>query len=101
MATVSVKISDNTKAKLQRQAKSQGLTSHALMVSAIESVVVSQSEQQQSFVQQAVKARQKLIQTGQAVDGAALSQYLKAKARGKAVPKPSAVHLHLLKPESA
>jgi len=100
MATVSVKISDKTKAKLQRQAKSQGLTSHALMVSAIESVV-SQSEQQQSFVQQALKARQKLIQTGQALDGAALSQYLKAKARGKAVPKPSLVHLHLLKPEAA
>ena len=100
MATVSVKISDNTKAKLQRQAKSQGLTSHALMVSAIESVV-SQSEQQQSFVQQAVKARQKLIQTGQALDGTALSQYLKAKARGKSVPKPSPVHLHLLKPEAA
>jgi ribosomal 50S subunit-associated protein YjgA (DUF615 family) len=70
------------------------------MVSAIESVV-SQSEQQQSFVQQALKARQKLIQTGQAVDGAALSQYLKAKARGNAVPKPSLVHLHLLKPEAA
>ena len=100
MATVSVKISDGTKAKLQRQAKSQGLTSHALMVSAIESVV-SQSEQQHSFIQQAVKARQKLIQTGQAVDGAALSQYLKAKVRGKAVPKPTAVHLHLLKPEAA
>jgi predicted transcriptional regulator len=100
MATVSVKISDNTKAKLQRQAKSQGLTSHALMVSAIESVV-SQSEQQQSFVQQAVKARQKLIQTGQALDGDALSQYLKAKARGKSMPKPSPVHLHLLKPEAA
>ena len=99
MATVSVKISDNTKAKLQRQAKSQGLTSHALMVSAIESVV-SQSEQQQSFVQQAVKARQKLIQTGQAFDGAALSQYLKAKARGKTVPKPLPIHLHLLKPEA-
>jgi hypothetical protein len=100
MATVSVKISDNTKAKLQRQAKSQGLTSHALMVSAIESVV-SQSEQQQSFVQQALKARQKLIHSGQALDGAALSQYLKAKARGKSVPKPSLVHSHLLKPEVA
>jgi predicted transcriptional regulator len=100
MATVSVKISDNTKAKLQRQAKSQGMTSHALMVSAIESVV-SQSEQQQSFVQQALKARQKLIQSGQALDGAALSQYLKAKARGQVSAKPSPVHLHLLKPEAA
>jgi predicted transcriptional regulator len=99
MATVSVKISDNTKAKLQRQAKTQGLTSHALMVSAIESVV-SQSEQQHSFIQQALKARQKLIQTGQAFDGAALSQYLKAKARGKTAPKPLPVHLHLLKPEA-
>ena len=100
MATVSVKISDNTKAKLQRQAKTQGLTSHALMVSAIESVV-SQSEQQHNFIQQAVKARQKMIQTGQALDGAALSEYLKAKARGKTLTKPSPVHLHLLKPEAA
>ena len=39
MATVSVEISDSTKAKIQRQAKTQGVTSHALMVSAIESVV--------------------------------------------------------------
>ena len=99
MATVSVKISDSTKAKIQRQAKTQGVTSHALMVSAIESVL-SQSEQQHSFIQQALKARLKLIQTGQAFDGAALSQYLKAKARGKTVPKPLPVHLHLLKPEA-
>ena len=99
MATVSVKISDSTKAKIQRQAKTQGVTSHALIVSAIESVV-SQSEQQHSFIQQALKARQKLIQTGQAFDGAALSQYLKAKARGKTVPKPLPVHLHLLKHEA-
>ena len=99
MATVSVKISDSTKAKIQRQAKTQGVTSHALMVSAIESVV-SQSEQQHSFIQQALKARLKLIQTGQAFDGASLSQYLKAKARGKTVPKPLPVHLHLLKPEA-
>jgi hypothetical protein len=70
------------------------------MVSAIESVV-SQSEQQHSFIQQAVKARQKMIQTGQALDGAALSEYLKAKARGKTLTKPSPVHLHLLKPEAA
>jgi len=39
MATVSVKISDSIKAKIQRQAKTQGVTSHALMVSAIEAVV--------------------------------------------------------------
>ena len=99
MATVSVKISDSTKAKIQRQAKTQGVTSHALMVSAIGSVV-SQSEPQHSFIQQALKARLKLVQTGQAFDGAALSQYLKAKARGKTVPKPLPVHLHLLKPEA-
>ncbi len=99
MATVSVKLADITKAKLQRQAKAHGVTTHALMVSAIEAVV-SQSEQQHSFIQQAQKARQKLIQTGQALDGATLSQHLKAKVRGKAVSKPSAVHLHLLKPEA-
>ena len=99
MVTVSVKLAESTKAKLQRQAKAHGVTTHALMVSAIESVV-SQSEQQHSFIQQALKARQKLIQSGQAFDGAALSQYLKGKARGKTVPKPLPVHLHLLKPEA-
>ena len=100
MATVSVKLADSTKAKLQRQAKAHGVTTHALMVSAIEAAV-EHTELQQSFVQQAVKARQKLVQSGQVFDGAALSQYLKAKARGKPLTKPSTVHLHLLKPEAA
>ena len=39
MVTVSVKLAESTKAKLQRQAKAHGVTTHALMVSAIESVV--------------------------------------------------------------
>ena len=100
MATVSVKLADSTKAKLQRQAKAHGLTTHALMVSAIEASV-GQSELQLGFVQQALKARKHLVQTGQAVDGAVLSQYLKAKARGKVLSKPTPVNLHLLKPEAA
>ena len=45
MATLSVKLPETTKSKLQKLAKAQGVTAHALMVSAIETAL-NKSDQQ-------------------------------------------------------
>ena len=96
MATLSVKLAESTKKKLQRLAKTKGVTSHALMVSAIETAL-EKSEQQSSFMQQALSARKKTRQSGQAFDGAALSVYLKAKVQGLKAKRPAPIKLTSIK----
>ena len=49
MATLSVKLPEATKSKLQQHAKAQGTTTHALMVSAIEASM-EKSDQKLSFM---------------------------------------------------
>ena len=90
MATVSVKLPETTKAKLQKHAKAQGTTTHALMVSAID-----------AFMQQALAAQKKTLKSGEAFDGNALSSYLKAKVRGEKTERPNPVQLKSIKPVQA
>lgn len=96
MATVSVKLPETTKSKLQKQAKAQGVTAHALMVAAIETAL-DKSDQKTGFIQQAIHAKKKTLKTGQAFEGAELSSYLKAKVRGEKTKRPAAVKLTSLK----
>ena len=88
MPTVSIKLADETKRRLDTLAASQGIKPHALMVRAIEATL-SQAEQQQSFVAAAVHARQNTVQTGVVIDGPAFADYLKARVRGEKVKRPA------------
>lgn len=90
MPTVSVKLSEDTREKLQSTATTLGLTPHALMVHAIEEAL-TQLAPRQSLVEQAMLARERITQTGQVVDGLALNAHLKAKVRGESSQAPQAV----------
>ena len=90
MATISVKLSDATRDRLQTAAINLGLTPHALMVHAIEDAV-DQAEARQNLIEQALASRQRVAQTGLVVDGAAFGDYLKAKVRGQTAKRPQAM----------
>ncbi len=90
MATISVKLSDSTRDRVQTAALNLGLTPHALMVHAIEDAV-AQAETRQTLIEQALASRQRVAQTGLVVDGAAFGDYLKAKVRGQTAKRPQAV----------
>ena len=100
MATVSVKLPETTKAKLQKHAKAQGTTTHALMVSAIDAFM-EKSDQKLGFMQQALAAQKNTLKSGEAFDGNALSRYLKAKVRGEKTERPNPVQLKSIKPVQA
>ncbi len=95
MPTLSVKLPEETKVRLNQLAVDQGVTSHALMVNAIESAL-STAEKHSAFVADALRSRQQTIASGQVLDGAAFSDYLKAKARGLKVTRPKPVRLERL-----
>jgi predicted transcriptional regulator len=101
MATLSVKLPETTKTKLQKHAKAQGTTAHALMVSAIDAYM-EKSDQKLGFMQQALASQKKTLKSGEVFEGAALSHYLKAKVRGENKPKrPTSVQLRSIKTEQA
>ena len=99
MPTLSVKLPEETKARLNQLAVDQGVTSHALMVNAIESAL-STAEKHSAFVADALRSRQQTIASGQVLDGAAFAAYLKAKARGLKVTRPKPVRLERLLPSA-
>ena len=90
MATLSVKLSDATRDRVQTAAQNLGLTPHALMVHAIEQAL-EQAETRLTLVERALAAREHVAKTGLVVDGAAFGDYLKAKVRGQTAKRPQAV----------
>ncbi len=100
MPTFSVKLDEQTRAKVQAAASQRGVTPHAFMVQAIE-LAVARSEEGDALVQRALQARQNLLQTGMVVDGRAMAEYLKDKVRGGTRKRPEAQGLEqLLYPRS-
>ena len=99
MPTLSVKLAEETKARLNQLAANQGVTSHALMVNAIESAL-SAAEKHSAFVADALRSRKQTIASGQVLDGAAFTDYLKAKARGLKVTRPKPVRIELVLPSA-
>ena len=95
MPTVSVKLAEETKLRLNRLAASQGMTAHAIMVNAIESTL-SNAENHSAFVADALRSRQQVVESGRVIDGAAFGEYLKARARGLKAARPKAVRIGAL-----
>ncbi|MBI5275438.1 MAG: ribbon-helix-helix protein, CopG family [Burkholderiales bacterium] len=98
MPTLSVKLPDETKARLDRLAAEQGTSPHALMVGAIEAEL-ERREQRGAFIQDALRARDEMLATGRAFDGDDVIAYLRARARGEKPPRPKSRQLKsLLRP---
>ena len=87
MPLVSVKLLESTKQRVEQLATLHGNTAHAVMVQAIESAV-ERAETYDAFVDDALRAREAVYQTGKVYDGAEFAAYLRAKARGEKVAKP-------------
>ena len=99
MPTVSVKLAEETKLRLNRLAASKGVTSHAFMVDAIESAL-SGAENHSAFVADALRSRSQVISSGQVIDGAAFSDYLKTRARGLKAVRPKPVRIESVLPRA-
>lgn len=95
MPTLSVKLPEETKQRIQSVAQSQGTTVHAVMVNAIESAL-SKAEHQNSLVAAALRAREQVVATGLVLDGRTFGDYLKAKTRGDQVQRPQPIGLKSL-----
>jgi predicted transcriptional regulator len=87
MPTVSVKLPDSMKARIDEAADKLGITPHAFMVGAIERVT-QEDELRRSFVQDALVARDNTLRSGKVYDGKDVATYLRAKLAGKPVAKP-------------
>lgn len=100
MPTISVKLADSVKARIDEAAASRGVTAHAFMVEAIEQATL-QDEWHRSFVDDALKAREEMLRTGEVYDGEDVMAYLRAKLAGKAVARPRARKLSSYKARRA
>ena len=89
MPTVSVKLADAVKARIDDAASHRGVTAHAFMVEAIEQSV-QREEWHRSFVEDALKARAAVVRSGKVYDGDEVAAYLRAKLTGKPAVRPAA-----------
>ena len=99
MPTVSVKLAEETKLRLNRMAASNGVTSHAFMVDAIEAAL-SSAENHSLFMAGALRSLKQVVASGQLIDGPAFSDYLKAKARGLKAVRPKPVRMESMLPRA-
>ena len=87
MPLVSVKLPESTKQRVDIIAIAHGSTPHAVMVQAIESAV-ERVETYDAFVDDALRAREAVYESGKVYDGAEFAAYLRARIRGEKVAKP-------------
>lgn len=92
MPTLSVKLPEETKRRVQALAQSQGITAHALMVNAVEAALAT-AEHHNALVATALRAREQVLVSGKVVDGQAFGDYLKAKVRGQTTRRPKPMDL--------
>lgn len=88
MPTISVKLPDPVKARVDDAAANRGVTPHAFMVAAIEEAA-TRDELHRSFVEDALRARANMLRTGKVFDGEEVAAYLRGKAAGKPAPRPA------------
>ncbi len=93
MPTLSVKLPEETKRRVQALAQSQGITAHALMVNAVEAALAT-AETHNALMATALRAREQVVATGKVVDGRAFGDYLKAKVRRQATHRPRPIDLN-------
>ena len=89
MATTSLKLSDELKARAQLAAEHQGLSPHAFMVQAIEQAITS-AETEERFLAEAYAAREETHNTGVIFAAEDVHDYIRAVARGENPPLPEA-----------
>ena len=89
MATTSLKLPDELKARAQAAAEREGMSPHAFMVQAIEQAIAS-AEIESRFLADAYAAREETHRTGQVFAAEDVHDYVLAIARGENPPLPEA-----------
>jgi predicted transcriptional regulator len=87
MPTLSVKLTDAVKSRIDRLAAAKGTTAHAFMVDAIESQLDNE-EKHEAFIRSALEARDEALASGMVYDGPEVIEYWRARMRGEKVTKP-------------
>ncbi len=85
--TTTLKLSGELKARIALAAQQTGKTAHAFMVEALE-LQTELAERRSAFVADALLARDEVARYGLVVDADEVFDYMKARAEGKAAPKP-------------
>jgi predicted transcriptional regulator len=89
MATTTIRIEDDLKARVAAAAERAGKTAHAFMLDAI-SRTVEQAEQDEAFHRLADERWAKILATGKTVPWEDAKAWLEARSRGKHPHKPAA-----------
>jgi predicted transcriptional regulator len=89
MATTSLKLPDDLKARAQAAAENQGISPHAFMVQAIEQAI-SSAEIEEHFLADAYAAREESHRTGLVFAAEDVHDYIRSVARGENPPLPQA-----------
>lgn len=89
MATTTIRIEDDLKARIAAAAERAGKTSHAYILDAI-SRTVEQAELDDEFHRLADKRWANILATGKTVPWDQVRDYLEARARGEAPRRPAA-----------
>lgn len=89
MSTTSLKLPEDVKQLAAAAAQQHGVTPHAFMVEAIRAAAIA-AERRAAFVADAQAARAEALESGKALDAGEVHVYLRARARGQAVPRPKA-----------
>ncbi len=90
MATTSLKLPDDLKARAQAVAEQKGLSPHAFMVNAIE-MVTTNSELRARFIGDALAAEKHMEETGIAYAAEDVHEYIRAKIRGENPMRPKPI----------
>lgn len=90
MATTSLKLPDELKARAQAAAEREGMSPHAFMVQAIEHATGG-AELRADFIADALAARKHMQDTGIAYASEDVHEYIRARIRGESpeFPKPT------------
>lgn len=89
MSTTSLKLPEELKQRAISAAQSQGVSTHAFMVNAIEQAADA-AEHRASFIADALAARKQVQESGEAYDADEVHAYLRARVAGEKVTKPKA-----------
>ena len=87
MPTLSVKLPDAIKARIDRLVTAKGTSPHAFMVEAIESKL-DREEKNGAFVEAALHSRDDMIASGKAYDGDEFIAYARARLKGGKAVRP-------------
>lgn len=87
MSTTTIRLSEDLKTRVQRAAKSQGLTPHALILEAIAEKTES-SERRAAFYDMAETRLTHLAESGKSVSWDDMRGYLKARINGGPAKRP-------------